>query len=157
MEDLLQYIPLILIALFSLLRVLRKKTQQQPEPEVALEDEQEVKLPPWGNFPTEEDASDKPLPEFLEVEEFSVPQQPVSQLPAAEASQPARETTPSKSRQRPVSQPDRGKSESSPAQSVADTIAGISLTPQTVRQGIILSEILGRPKSLRRPRAETEN
>ena len=152
MEDLLQYIPLILIALFSLLRVFRKKTRQQPEP-----DEQEVTLPLWDNFPATEDASDEPLPEFLEIEKPSVAQEPVVQLPAVEDSQPAHETTPSKSTQRPVPQPDGGKGEPSPAQSVAGTIAGISLTPQTVRQGIILSEILGRPKSLRRPPVETEN
>ena len=89
MEDLLQYIPLILIALFSLLRVFRKKTRQQPEP-----DEQEVTLPLWDNFPATEDASDEPLPEFLEIEKPSVAQEPVVQLPAVEDSQPAHELTP---------------------------------------------------------------
>ena len=156
MEDLFQYIPLILIALFSLLRVFRKKTGQQLEPKGVLEDEREVTLPRWGNFPTTEDTSDESLPEFLEIEEHSITQEPISQLPEVKGSQPARETAASSSRQRRVSQPDGGKSESSSAQAEAGPIAGLPLTPQTFRQGIILSEILGRPKSLRSPRIETQ-
>ena len=44
--------------------------------------------------------------------------------------------------------------EETPAQPppVTATIAGIPLTPQTFRQGIILAEILRPPKSLREPR-----
>jgi len=157
MDDFLQLIPLILIALFSLLHAARKKMRQRPEPEVVLEDDQEERLSPWSNFPIEEDTSDRPLTKLLEVEEHSVLQHPPSESPAAEASVPAGKTEPPEPGQHPVSRPNRGKSKSSLPQPAARTIAGISLTPQTFRQGIILSELLGRPKSRRRARFEDGN
>jgi hypothetical protein len=41
-----------------------------------------------------------------------------------------------------------------PSQRKKLTIAGAAITPQTFRQGIILTEILGRPKFLRHPRRQ---
>ena len=102
-----------------------------------LEGEDEVLLPPWGSL--------EPL-----EEEF----QPVPPVESEEPSQTPPET-PSRHEVPPddsETQP-RGAGGSNDEQLPhVDTIAGISLSPQTVREGIILSEILGRPKSLRRPR-----
>ena len=137
MEELIQFIPVIIFIVIALVGAMRRQTRQRSEPDTVLEGEDEVLLPPWGNL--------EPL-----EEEF----QPVPPVESEEPSQ-----TPPETPSRHEVPPDdsetqlRGAGGSNDEQlSHVDTIAGISLSPQTVREGIILSEILGRPKSLRRPR-----
>ena len=140
--------PSILFILFAVVGNLRKRKRKQAEPEVVLQDEQEVVLPPWGNFPIEEG-----LPEpSIEPDRPPI----VEEVPQPQASPPTTASDVPPKRERRVgretaSQPTTER-ESQPAPSEVRTIAGIPLSPQTFRQGIILSEILGRPKSIRRPR-----
>lgn len=150
MDDLGRLIPIIVIALTLLARVLRRKKPRQPEPEVPLENEQEVTLPPWGNIETMDGSTG--FPDFLEREEQSP--SPAPAAPEVEETQPPPDTTASKPIE-PLSQAEERKGVT-PPQAAPHTIAGISLTPQTFRQGIILREILGPPKSLQRRRTESE-
>lgn len=137
MEELIQFIPVVIFIVIALVSAMRRQTRQRSEPDAVLEGEDEVLLPPWGHL--------EPL-----EEEF----QPVPPVESEEPSQTPPETSsrhevpPDDSETQP-----RGAGGSNDEQLPhVDTIAGISLSPQTVREGIILSEILGRPKSLRRPR-----
>jgi uncharacterized membrane protein len=156
-DDLFQLIPLIVVVLAILGRIFRSKKPRESEPEVVLEGEQEVTLPPWGNIATMEDNAGEPLPDFPQLEERSPSQEATPPLPAAKETQPAPDTTASKPEERPAPNRAERRNEATSAQSAPSTVAGISLTPQTFRQGIILREILGPPKSLQRRRAETEN
>lgn len=156
MDDLGKFIPLILIAIALLGRVFRSKKPRQPEPEVVSEEEQEVTLPPWGNVATMEDNAGEALPDFLDLEERSPLQQPTPSASVAEKTQSAPDATASLPKERPAPNRAEGRRETTPVQSAPTTIAGISLTSQTFRQGIILREILGPPKSLQR-RTDTEN
>ena len=137
-DDLIQVILLIIFGVVALLgRVLgRKKPQREPD-DVVLEEE--VTLPPWGNLPMEEE---EPFPYTVEPETPSVQPPPSFTMPAPKETPVEPELKPAPARE--------SRADSSPPQ--APTIAGIPLSPQTFRQGIILAEILGRPKSLRRPR-----
>ncbi len=149
MRDFFQLLPFILFILFAVVGHLRRQKKKQAEPEVVLQDEQEVVLPPWGNFPMEERS---PQPS---VEPDTPPI--VEKIPQPQASPPTTASDVPPKRERRVgretaSQPTTER-ESQPARSEVRTIAGIPLSPQTFRQGIILSEILGRPKSIRRPRS----
>ena len=137
MEELIQFIPVVIFIVIALVSAMRRQNRQRSEPDAVLEGEDEVLLPPWGRR--------EPL-----EEEF----QPVPPVESEEPSQTPPETSsrhevpPDDSETQP-----RGAGGSNDEQLPhVDTIAGISLSPQTVREGIILSEILGRPKSLRRPR-----
>ncbi len=117
------------VALFS--RMLSRRGSKE-EPDVVPE-EAEITLPPWGNLPMEEEA---PPPEFIEEEALAAPPEPTPTIQVASTPDPVEEETPAQS----------------PADRTMPTIAGIPLSPQTFRQGIILAEILRRPKSLREPR-----
>ena len=158
MDELIQLIPFIIIALTLLGRVFRRKKPRESEPEVVLEDEQEVKLPPWGSIEATDDSVTEPLPDFLQLEEPPSSPKPAPPLKVAEETQSPPDDTPAT---RPIersalSQTVERKEVTSP-RTAPHTIAGISLTPQTFRQGIILREILGPPKSLQRRRTESEN
>ena len=157
MDDLGRLIPIIVIALTLLARVFRRKKPREAEPEVVLEDEREVTLPPWGNIATMEDNAGEPLPDFLELDERSPSQEATPSLPAAKETQPAPDTTASKPKEHPTLNRAEGRKKATSVRAAPSTVAGISLTPQTFRQGIILREILGPPKALQRRRAETEN
>ena len=116
------------VALFS--RMLsRRNSKDEPD---ALPEEEEITLPPWGNVPMEEE--EFPPPEFVEEETATAPAEPSPAVQVVATPDPMEEETPAQS----------------PTDS-ARTIAGIPLTPQTFRQGIILAEILRPPKSLRQP------
>ena len=116
------------VALFS--RMLsRRNSRDEPD---ALPEEEEITLPPWGNVPME--GEEFPPPEFIEEEASTAPPELSPTVQVVATPDPMEEAT--------------------PAQSPADfarTIAGIPLSPQTFRQGIILAEILRPPKSLRQP------
>ena len=92
MDDLFQLIPLIVVVLAILGRIFRSKKPRESEPEVVLEGEQEVTLPPWGNIATMEDNAGEPLPDFLQLEERSPSQEATPPLPAAKETQPAPDT-----------------------------------------------------------------
>lgn len=134
MDDLIQLVIFVIfgaVALFS--RILsRRRSQEEPD---SAREEEEITLPPWGNVPMEEDT---PLPDFIEVDETDAPTVPPPEVQVASPPEPVRAE--------PSSPP---VSESPP---VTPTIAGIPLSPQTFREGIILAEILRPPKSLRDPR-----
>ena len=133
MEELIQFIPLVILVLITLLSAMRRQNRQQSEPEVALEEEEGVFLPPWGNLePAEEEI--QPAPPVQSEEPPETPSHP--EVPTDDAEMHPSDADNARGAQLPH----------------VDTIADIALSPQTVRQGIILSEILGRPKSLRRPR-----
>ena len=123
MEEWIQLILFLIFGTVALLSRVLSRRGSKEEPNV-LPEEEEVTLPPWGNVPMEEE--EFPLPEFVEEE------------------------TPTAA---PDSKPDPVEEET-PAQTppVRPTIAGIPLSPETFRQGIILAEILRPPKSLREPR-----
>ena len=128
-----EWIQLILFLIFGTIalvsRMLSRKGSKE-EPDV-LPEEEEITLPPWGNAPMED--GEFPLPEFVEEEAPTAPPEPSPAVPVASEPPPVEQETPAQS------------APSTP------TIAGIPLTPQTFRQGIILAEILRPPKSLRRP------
>lgn len=156
MDELIQLIPFIIIALTLLGRVLRRKKPRESEPEVVLEDEQEVKLPPWGNIETTDEDVTEPLPDFLQLEE-PPPPKPAPPLRVVEETQPQPNTTAAKPIERTALNQAVERKEVTPSQTAPQTIAGISLTSQTFRQGIILREILGPPKSLQRRGTDSEN
>lgn len=117
------------VALFS--RMLsRRRSKEEPD---ALPEEEEITLPPWGNVPMEQE--EFPLPEFVEEETPTAPPQPPPTTQVVAKPDPVDRVTPA---QYPAD--------------AARTIAGIPLSPQTFRQGIILAEILRPPKSIREPR-----
>ncbi|RKU13441.1 hypothetical protein C6502_03505 [Candidatus Poribacteria bacterium] len=128
-----EWIQLVLFLIFGTIalvsRVLSRRGSKE-EPDV-LPEEEEITLPPWGNVPGEED--EFPLPEFVEEEAPTAPPEPVPAVQVASEPPQVEEETQAQS---PPPTP---------------TIAGIPLTPQTFREGIILAEILRPPKSLRRP------
>lgn len=157
MDELIQLIPFIIIALALLGRVFRRQKPRESEPEVVLEDEQEVKLPPWGNIETTDDSVTEPLPDFLQLEEEPPSPKPAPPLKVAEETQPPPDPPATKPIERTALKQTEERKEVTPPKTAPQTIAGISLTPQTFRQGIILREILGPPKSLQRRRTESEN
>lgn len=143
MDEIFQYIFPIIILVVTLLSAFRRQNRQRREPEGVLDEEENgVFLPPWGNVePVEEEG--QPYPIEMTEEPTTTPQPPHTppETPSRlEVSTDDSEIHPSDT--------DSAAGAQSPQ---VDTIAGISLSSQTVRQGIILSEILGRPKSLRRP------
>ena len=155
MDDLGKLLPLIFIVIALLGRVFRGKKPRKTEPEVPLEDEQEVTLPPWGNIETTD--GNTGLPDFLELEEPSPSPEPAPSSTTAEETQPPPDTPAPKPIESPALDRAEERKTSTPVRTVPHTIAGISLTSQTFRQGIILREILGPPKSLQRRRTESEN
>ncbi|MBI1928348.1 hypothetical protein HYR99_29405 [Candidatus Poribacteria bacterium] len=145
MEDLIRLIPLIIIALFWVLGRARKQRQQQSDPEVMQEREPEITLPPWGNLPME---GGKPPRQQGAPDRFSIESEPPSAQPPAVPTIQSTTPPPMPHRVQAVREIEPPTRKSDTPQ--VPTIAGIPLSPETFRQGIILSEILGRPKSLRR-------
>ena len=131
MEEWIQLILFLIFGAVALFTRMLNRRSSREEPDVA-QGEEEITLPPWGNVPMEEDA---PLPDFIEVDE---PETPIAPPQVTSQPEPLREA--------PSSAPP-----DSAALPVIPTIAGIPLSPQTFREGIILAEILRPPKSLRGP------
>ena len=131
MEEWINLILLLIFGAVALFSRMLSRRNSRDEPD-ALPEEEEITLPPWGNVPME--GEEFPHPEFVEEEASTAPPEP---SPAVQV----------------IATPDPVEEEA-PAQSSTDsarTIAGIPLSPQTFRQGIILAEILRPPKSLRQP------
>ena len=131
MEEWIQLILFLIFGAVALISRILSRRGSKEEPDV-LPEEEEITLPPWGNAPMED--GEFPLPEFVEEEAPTAPPEPSPAAPVASEPPPVEQETPAQ-----------------PAPSMP-TIAGIPLTPQTFRQGIILAEILRTPKSLREPR-----
>ena len=138
MEELIKVFFFIAFAVVALLtRVLgRRKPRQEPD---IIQEDKGTALPPWGNLLMEEEI---PVPQSIESEMPSLQTRPAP--PTVQGSPETTAETVSK--RDPAS---AGRTDSSPSEEPA--IAGIPLSPQTFRQGVILAEILGRPKFLRRP------
>lgn len=130
MEEWIQLILFLIFGIVALVSRMLSRRGSREEPDV-LPEEEEITLPPWGNIPMEEEES--PVPEFVEEEAPVAATEPPPATQVASEPPPVEEET--------QAQPP----------SAIPTIAGIPLTPQTFRQGIILAEILRPPRSLRRP------
>lgn len=131
MEEWIQLILFLIFGTIALVSRMLSRRGSKEEPD-ALPEEEEITLPPWGNVPMEQE--EFPRPEFVEQEE--APAATPEPTPAVQvASEPL-----------PVER--ETQTQSPPA---IPTIAGIPLTPETFRQGIILAEILRPPRTLRRP------
>lgn len=130
MEEWIQLILFLIFGIVALVSRMLSRRGSREEPDV-LPEEEEITLPPWGNIPMEEEES--PVPEFVEEEA------PVAATEPPPATQVASEPPPVEE-----------ETQAQPPPAIP-TIAGIPLTPQTFRQGIILAEILRPPRSLRRP------
>lgn len=133
MDEWIQLIVFIIFGAIALITRMLNRRGSKEEPDT-IPEEDEVTLPPWGNVPMEEEA----LPDFIEVDESQAPAAPPPEVQVAPQSEPARAET--------MPPPD------SASPPVTPTVAGIPLSPETFRQGIILAEILRPPKSLREPR-----
>ena len=141
MENILQLLfPLLIVIFTFVLGNRRRKAEQQRKPENEKQEEvppdSEVALPPFmENFPFERE----PMPEFLELEETEPP--PVVEEPAPP---PVEEASP----EPPPTPPEPRIPVGSGRKPLPTTVLP-DLSPQTFRQGIILAEILGRPKARR--------
>ena len=148
MENILQLLgPLVIILLISILSNARRRKAQQQKVERGTDEramsENDTAPPPFmEDFPFETQQEQMVLRRD-EEEVMPVAEEPAR--PEPEKSDPVVETPQSQVPPVPVDSPTRTRSV--PATSLLD------LSPQTFRQGIILSEILGPPKarSRRRP------
>lgn len=158
MESIIQLLaPLIIVILISLVsNSRRRKAQQQRN----MERQQQPNI----ESQTDENAmpeSDDALPPFMEDFPFVTElEQPVSQQDEAEVMPVAAvESTPPESEQpdpvveTPQPQPPPVPVDSPTGRRPIPGTSLLQLSPQTFRQGIILSEILGRPKGRTRRRS----
>lgn len=137
-----QLIPLIVIVLGLIFSLFRRKKQPEQSVEtgneVDVQQEEEMGIPPFIHI-------EDPTEEQMVLEEESVPVMVEQSEPVPETSPEPKETEP------PPIPPDlRGRSPIGTRQFPTKSL--IDVTPETFRQGIILSEILGKPKTLRRRR-----
>ncbi len=157
MESIIQMLaPLIIVILISLVSNARRRKAQQRN----MERQQQ----PNTERQTDENAmpeSDDALPPFMEDFPFVTElEQPVSQQEEAEVMPVAAvESTPPEPEQpdpvveTPQPQPPPVPVDSPTGRRPIPGTSLLQLTPQTFRQGIILSEILGRPKGRTRRRS----
>ncbi len=143
-------IPIILAILFIVFGgARRRKPEQRPQPgsntEADAQPEGDIVFPPFmesfDNFPAENEMSQ----EVVETNEAGIPA--VTQQVEPETPQEAApESKPIEPPPVPVDSPTRLPTRPIPVTSLIDP------SPETFRQGIILAEILGRPKTLRNKR-----
>ncbi len=144
MENIIQMLaPLLIVILISILSNSRRRKAEQrnverKEDERAMSESDEAPPPFLEDFPFETQLEQMILQQD-EKEEVPVVEEQTP--PEAESPDPIVETPRPEPPPVPVDSPTRTRSV--PATSL------LNLSPQTFRQGIILSEILGRPKSLR--------
>jgi len=139
MENILQLLgPLVIILLISILSNARRRKAQQQQVERGTDEramsENDTAPPPFmEDFPFD-----------MQPEQMVLQRDAEEVMPVAEEPDPVVETPQPQPPPVPVDSPTRTRSV--PATSLLD------LSPQTFRQGIILSEILGPPKSRGRRR-----
>ena len=144
MESIIQMLaPLLIVILISILSNSRRRKAQQrnaerKEDERAMPEREDAPPPFMEDFPfetqLEQMISQQDEEKVMPVVEEPAPSESESPDPVVEPPQPQPPPV-------PVESPTRTRSV--PATSL------LNLSPQTFRQGIILSEILGRPKSRR--------
>ena len=150
MESIIQMLaPLLIVILISILsNSRRRKAQQRNEEkkgdERAMSESDEAPPPFMEDFPFETQLEQMILQQD-EKEDVPVAKEPTP--PESESPDPVVETPRPEPPPVPVDSPTRTRSV--PATSL------LNLSPQTFRQGIILSEILGRPKSRSRRQSAT--
>ena len=142
MENIIQMLaPLIIVLLISILsNARRRKAQQNAErrtDEQAMSESEDTPPPFMEDFPFETQLEQMILQQDEREETLPVVEEPAR--PESESSEPVVETSQPQPPPVPVESPTGRRSV--PATSL------LNLSPQTFRQGIILSEILGRPKS----------
>ncbi len=137
-----QLIPLIVIVLGLIFSIFRRKRQSEQATETADEadvnPQEEFGIPPFLEI-------EEPAEEQMVLEEESVPVMAEEAEPVVETPPEPMETEPP-----PIPPELRGKPPTGIRQ--FPTTSLIDVSPETFRQGIILSEILGRPITLRRRR-----
>ena len=144
MESIIQMLaPLLIVILISILSNSRRRKAQQrnaerKEDERAMSESEDAPPSFMEDFPFETQLEQMILQQD-EKEDVPVAEEPTP--PESESSDPVVETPRPQPPPVPVDSPTRTRSV--PATSL------LNLSPQTFRQGIILSEILGRPKSRR--------
>lgn len=137
MESIIQMLaPLLIVLLISILNNARRRKAQQQKVERGTDEramaESEDAPPPFmEDFPFETQL-EQMIQQQDEKEDVSVAEEPTPPEPVVETPRPQPPPV-------PVDSPT--KTRSIPATSL------LNLSPQTFRQGIILSEILGRPRS----------
>lgn len=150
MESIIQMLaPLLIVILISILsNSRRRKAQQRNEErkgdERAMSESDEAPPPFMEDFPFETQLEQMILQQD-EKEDVPVAEEPTP--PESESPDPVVETPRPEPPPVPVDSPTRTRSV--PATSL------LNLSPQTFRQGIILAEILGRPKSRSRRQSAT--
>ncbi|MCG9128488.1 hypothetical protein JT359_12875 [Candidatus Poribacteria bacterium] len=139
-----QLIPLIVIVLGLIFSMFRRKRQTGQDNETA--NEADVQPGEEFGFPDFLELDD-PTEEQMVLEEESIPvmaeQSESNDEPVVEIPPEPKEAEPP-----PIPPNTRGKSPVGTRQ--FPTTSLIDVSPETFRQGIILSEILGKPKTLRR-------
>ena len=149
MESIIQMLaPLIIVILISILSNSRRRKAQQRNAERkaderAMSESEEAPPPFMEDFPFETQLEQMILQQDEEKEVTPVAEEP--ERPEPEISDPTAEAPQPQPPPVPVDSPTGRRSV--PATSL------LNLSPQTFRQGIILSEILGRPKSRSRRRS----
>lgn len=137
-----QLIPLIVIVLGLIFSVFRRKKQSEQATETAnqadVNPEEEFGIPPFLEF-------EDPTEEQMVFEEESVPVMVEESETVVETPQEPKETEPP-----PIPPEVRGRTPTGIRR--FPTTSLIDVSPETFRQGIILSEILGKPKTVRRRR-----
>lgn len=159
MESIIQMLaPLLIVILISLVSNSRRRKAQQQQRNIERQQQQNIETQTDENAMPE---SDDALPPFMEDFPFATElEQSVSQQDEAELMPVAAvESTPPESEQpEPVVETPQPQPPPMPVDSPTGrrSLPGTSLldlSPQTFRQGIILSEILGRPKGRSRRRS----
>ena len=137
MENIIQMlIPLLIVILTFVLGNRRRRTQENVEREAEenATPEGDVAPPPFmENFPFE-----------TQLEDMILQQDEVEEPPVAEEPEPVADPEPVEPQPPPVPVESPAGIRSVPATTLLD------LSPRTIRQGIILREILGRPRSRQR-------
>ena len=153
-QTLLYIVVAILFLVFSGLRRRRKPSEQDPDPnttenipqeisaDVNVPSDSDIVLPPFMQNFEGSDPDAGSLQETIESEAAELPTEP-EQAELVTEPEPEPQTQPIEPPPVPVDAPTKLTTKPLPATSL------IEISPETFRQGIILSEILGRPKGLR--------
>ena len=153
-QTLLYIVVAILFLVFSGLRRRRKPSEQDPDPnttenipqeinaDVNVPSDSDIVLPPFMQNFEGSDPDAGSLQETIESETAELPMES-EQAELVTEPEPEPQTQPIEPPPVPVDAPTKLPTKPLPATSL------IELSPETFRQGIILAEILGRPKGLR--------
>lgn len=142
--DLDQLIPLIVIVLGLIFSVFRRKKQSEQATETAndadVQPEGEFGIPPFLEF-------EEPTEEAMVLDEDVIPVMAEQSVPESE---PVVETPTEREEAEPPPVPPELRGRRAAGTRPFPTTSLIDVSPETFRQGIILSEILGKPKTFRR-------